>query len=129
EGRWSNAVDMFKQSPLFGAGAVFKTGEVASPHNFWLYAFVEFGALSILFFGAFLSLTWKAAQRRPEPLLIASSFFILSMFNDRFVDLNLYPFAGFVILVMLATPRRPKAARARSSRLVKEGPIQMKIAA
>ncbi|HEU4959248.1 MAG TPA: hypothetical protein VFT56_02470, partial [Sphingomonas sp.] len=44
EGRWSNAVDMFKQSPLFGAGAVFKTGEVASPHNFWLYAFVEFGA-------------------------------------------------------------------------------------
>src|SRR5262249_7195178 len=101
--RWSFAMDTFIESPIFGVGFGYFRGSMSevTPHSFWLYMMTDLGLLGVLSLAVVaicLKGLWK--ENRFVFWMITSSL-PLTIFNDRFVNMNPYP---FLILVLLFLP-------------------------
>jgi O-antigen ligase len=101
--RWSYAMETFIESPIFGVGVgYFRDVSMTSltPHNFWLYMLTDLGLLGVLSLAVIaicLKGLWK--ENRFIFWMVMSSL-PLTMFNDRFVNMNPYPFLIFVLLFL-----------------------------
>lgn len=98
--RWYQAWLLFEQSPLIGVGlSFFENRGLDSPHNFALYALSTMGAFGIgvimLFAGSLISV-WR---RDAWTGVFLSTILLAVVFNDRFLNLNAYPFIYQLILL------------------------------
>lgn len=102
--RWSIAWDSFTDTPLFGQGFGYyeRTG-LEGAHNFYMYSLAEFGLVSIL---VWAYAVWCLLRiRKMEPLVFVRflPIIVLTVFNDRFINLNPYPFVMIVVWLVLAS--------------------------
>lgn len=102
EDRWAVAINVFLDHPFFGAGiGYFDTAGLPSPHNMYLYAISEIGILSVLIFTVMASAFYKIWSKDRRVFYLISPALILTLFNDRFIDINPYPFC-FILIIFLA---------------------------
>jgi len=95
---WGAAWNYFLQSPVIGNGVV-NYGEIGvEPHNFFLFGLTKFGMLSFLIFGMIIYLYYDLYRYNRQWLYGLSAIPILWVFNDRFLNLNPYPFLLYVVL-------------------------------
>jgi hypothetical protein len=95
---WEGAWNCFIQSPIIGNGVGFGERLGVEAHNFFLYGLSQFGMMSLLIFGLILYLYYDMYRTNPQWLYGLASVPILMMFNDRFFNLNPYPFLLYVVL-------------------------------
>ena len=99
--RWENALEAFLQHPVFGVGfGYFSSHNEDTPHNFWLYMLSEMGLLSIIGVYSLARAAHALFKRNRMVLIFCSSALILTIFNDRFINMNAYPFIIYVILFL-----------------------------
>ncbi|WP_407121662.1 O-antigen ligase family protein [Bradyrhizobium sp. STM 3561] len=87
---WANAIETWLNNPVFGAGSDYyiRLG-TTEPHSFFLYPLAFYGFMGIVALSAFM-------QRFLAVMLYGHSIYLLPFapmlaFNDRFVNLNVYP--------------------------------------
>jgi O-antigen ligase len=95
---WEGAWRAFLQSPIVGNGAGFEERLGVNPHNYFLYGLALFGMLSIFIFGVIFYLFYELYRTNIRWFLIVIVISIMLVFNDRFFNLNPYPFLLYVIL-------------------------------
>src|SRR5262249_52106273 len=90
EERWDFALETFRQNPLFGVGfgGYFKSQDQLTPHNFWLYMLSQMGLLSIISIYALARAAYTLLKRNRMALIFCSSALLLTIFNDRFINMN-----------------------------------------
>ena len=96
--RWALGMKLFRESPFVGNGLSITTDSEFTVHNALLYSLAKHGLLSIIFWLPFIIALHKIFK---ENIIIFAS--ILSMiplfvFNDRFINLNNYPFIVYVVI-------------------------------
>lgn len=97
--RWEISLDLFLQNPILGMGFnYFAVNNLLSPHNAFLYALAEFGMFSfVIIFLLFLG--YRKIYLEVKNVAISFiPFGVLLIFNDRFIDLSIYPFVIFTTL-------------------------------
>lgn len=109
--RWGLAWDNFLEYPLTGIGlGSSATQEDLTPHNFFLYGFAEMGLLFSVILFTFAYLSTKAWRNYGWVALYLVPVTLLLIMNDRFMNLNLYPFqVYFLLFAMQVTPMRSQA--------------------
>lgn len=101
--RWAYALETFRQNFLFGVGFGYFREESLSdvtPHNFWLHMLSEMGLLSAIAIYSLADAAYSLFKRNRAVFIFCSSALFLTMFNDRFINMNPYPFGLFVILFL-----------------------------
>jgi len=100
--RWADAWQVFTQHPLWGAGAAYyeRLG-TGSPHNGVLYGLAQHGIAALLFWGLIALAHLSLLIWRPYQGLLLASMAVLVVLNDRFLNLNPFPFAYYVLLLKL----------------------------
>ncbi|NGP17866.1 O-antigen ligase family protein [Devosia aurantiaca] len=117
--QWALGWELFAQSPLFGTGlAVFESGGVDSPHNAFLFGLSQHGILSIAFWAVIARALIRCLKVDPWFAAMALSFAVLLMLNDRFINLNQYPFCFFALVLIVGGSKRGAPLSAPSTRLV-----------
>jgi O-antigen ligase len=102
--RWQAAWDAFIEKPLFGQGfGYYESTGVESAHNFYMYALVEFGLLSLPIFFYAIWCMRRMAHVSPKIFVCFLPILVLTMFNDRFINLNPYPFVMIAIVLLVGT--------------------------
>jgi len=101
--RWEMAWDAFVEKPIFGQGfGFYATKGIEGAHNFYMYSLVEFGLVSVPIFAYGL---WCLVRVRRFDAAIFARFLpisILTVFNDRFINLNPYPFVMIALLLAMS---------------------------
>ncbi|MCK1625453.1 O-antigen ligase family protein [Bradyrhizobium sp. 160] len=93
---WATAVTLWVENPLFGAGSdyVARLG-LLQPHNFFLYPLAYYGFLGavvlIVFMQPLVTVLLSGA-----PAIYLLPLLPMLAFNDRFVNLNVYPAVLFL---------------------------------
>lgn len=109
---WEHAFEIFEQSPFFGAGASFFEDPNQEPvHTFYLYGLTLYGITSIPIYICIFSAGVIAYRRNPKAIAVIASFLIFTVFNARFMNLNLYPFVVYVALFALAALPLPSLGK------------------
>lgn len=99
--RWDLALSLFQENPLLGVGlGYFSKADIDSPHNYYLYALSELGISSILLFVYLIGLIVKVYKNDRSIVIGLSPLLLLTIFNDRFIDLNAYPFVVYAVLLI-----------------------------
>jgi O-antigen ligase len=107
---WSIAIRLFQESPLLGHGfGYFDTIGYLGPHNIVLYGLAENGVASLGCFLAVAGAYTRLARRDLYAFAAAAAMLPLLIFNDRFINLNPYPFLLYVLLFAAYTNRRAAA--------------------
>lgn len=112
---WSTAWGVFLDHPFTGQGlGSFRALEQLAPHDFFAYGLAEMGMLSVFLLLLLVNMGVAAYARHGWTILYALVLVVLMALNDRFMNLNPYPFLLFVILFVLsATPARSTVAHGR----------------
>ncbi|WP_336978295.1 O-antigen ligase family protein [Altererythrobacter fulvus] len=98
--RWQMAYDLFMQSPIVGNGsAIYEVREIESPHNFFLYGFANLGLMFLIVLGLMIYHGVRMWHRDRRAASILAATLAMLMLNDRFFNLNPYPFVFFVLLL------------------------------
>jgi O-antigen ligase len=103
EERWDFAIETFLQYPLSGVGFGYFREEAISdlsPHSFWLHMLAEMGLLSIISFYALAKAAYELFKFNRKIFVFCCSTLVLTIFNDRFINMNPYPFLLYVILFL-----------------------------
>lgn len=95
---WGAAWNYFLKSPVIGNGVVNYAESGVEPHNFFLFGLTKFGLLSLLIFGVIIYLYYELYRSNRQWFYGLSAIPILWIFNDRFLNLNPYPFLLYVVL-------------------------------
>lgn len=98
--RWAQAIELFYSNPWFGGGfSAFDVDGLLTPHNFVLAGLAYMGVLSLIFYFYLLfcfGVVWKHFKKLALAM-VPLVFFVI--FNDRFVNMNPYPFCFYVLLL------------------------------
>ena len=101
EDRWENAWNIFTQSPIFGVGfSYFRVGGSLSPHSMWFGMLSIMGLMSVFLIISMIQNCRRVFAANTTMFWLLASFLPMTIFNDRFLNLNPYPFLMFVILFM-----------------------------
>lgn len=114
EERWESAWNAFLQFPLFGVGFGYFKADIPSPHSMWLGMLSMMGLMSFFIVKAMLQNSWRIYSANKTAFLFLLSFLPMTIFNDRFLNLNPYPFLLFILLFL---PSKALAAGALSVEL------------
>lgn len=116
--RWSQGLSIFLLDPIFGAGiSVFDTGATPSPHNVVIYSLAQHGATAVLFWAPFIRGVNQMIRRDYRLFLFCFSTIWLFVFNDRFINLNIYPFLLYVIILLYGIEAGSRSVKSASSGL------------
>jgi hypothetical protein len=111
EARWAIGFDDFRRDVLFGNGiGTFENG-LESPHNAFLYGLAMHGIVSVAFWGFLAAALARVLAARPDQVALMAALGLLLVFNDRFFNLNPYPFEYYVMI--LCAPAALAVARQR----------------
>jgi O-antigen ligase len=115
EDRWENAWNVFTQSPIFGVGfSYFRAYGSLTPHSMWLGMLSVMGLMSVFLVISMVRSGWRVYRINTTLFLLIISFFPMTVFNDRLLNLNPYPFLLFVLLFL---PRKALAASVQAGAL------------
>ncbi len=104
EERWGQALNIFYENPLLGGGfAAFDKEGLLTPHNYFLAGISYMGMLSIPLFIYLFTCIYHAYKSNKRTLMALSPLLILMIFNDRFLNMNPYPFTAYVIIFVLSS--------------------------
>ena len=104
EERWGQALDIFYENPFLGGGfAAFDKEGLLTPHNYFLAGISYMGMLSIPLFAYLFACIFRAYKSNKHTLIAFSPLLILMIFNDRFLNMNPYPFTAYVIIFVLSS--------------------------
>lgn len=104
--RWKNAFSLFLNSPIYGVGYGYHAAnETSSPHNLYLYGLSQLGLIFIAAFAYFAQSTIKTLKRNNNFTIPVVALLILTIFNDRFLNFNPYPFV-FYIIIMIGSSKK-----------------------
>lgn len=95
---WSEAWQYFLASPIIGNGAGFFDRYGVEIHNFFLYGLSEFGLLSLFIYGMIFFLFYDLYRTNKPWFFSLIGIPIFWIFNDRFFNINPYPFLLYIIL-------------------------------
>ena len=107
---WGAALRMFEASPWFGAGIGAENEEGLQAHNFVLYGLSQFGVSIVPFFVMLGVLFARCAFRGGYKGAYVLSFAPLLIFNDRFINMNVYPFYLYLLLIYYGGGRHAASA-------------------
>lgn len=107
EDHWETAWLVFLHSPFVGVGFGFFRHDVVTPHSMWLGMLSMMGLMSIFILVAMVQNGLRIYAANTTMFLLLLSFIPMTVFNDRFLNLNPYPFLLFVILFL---PRKALTA-------------------
>jgi O-antigen ligase len=107
---WGAALDTFVSSPWFGAGIGSENESGLQAHNFFLYGISQFGLSVLPFFLALIVLLATAVLNSNRNGWYIAAFAALLVFNDRFINMNIYPFFFYVSVLTYAAERTQLAA-------------------
>jgi O-antigen ligase len=96
---WQWSLEIFQQSPLVGHNLTYfeSIGFIGS-HNFVLYGLAQYGLMSLFLFGSIIYAYISLARRNTYRFAVLACAIPLLFFNDRFTNLNPYPFIFFILL-------------------------------
>jgi hypothetical protein len=97
--RWETAWNIFLEYPFFGAGFGYFR-EHASAHSMWLGMLSTMGFMAVFVLVAMLQNGWRIYRANTKMFLMLLSFIPMTILNDRFLNLNPYPFLLFVLLFL-----------------------------
>jgi O-antigen ligase len=101
--QWRMAWDAFIDRPLTGQGLGWITAtQDLGAHQFFLYALAEMGLLALPVFLGIIFLSVRAFLIHGWKVVAVFPVIILMLVNDRFINLNLYPFIFWVMLFSLS---------------------------
>jgi O-antigen ligase len=105
---WAFAVQLFEENPLFGTGfGYFVSIGYVGPHNIILFALAENGLSGLLVLGSIFYSAYVFSRQSWFNAALFASTLPLLMFNDRYLNLNPYPFMLYAVLMTLTmVPRR-----------------------
>lgn len=107
---WHFAWQAFLEQPLTGRGlGSYAALDLDSPHNFFLYGLAEMGLLSVPLFLMIVTMALKAYRLHGWKVVSLVPVAVLMVMNDRFMNLNPYPFLLWVLLFALSTVPAPAA--------------------
>jgi len=112
---WKMSWQMFLDSPLVGHGLGYFShiGFVGS-HNIILYSLASGGLFGILpLFIIFIQM-WNFVKRDLFNFFILLSILPLFLFNDRFININPYPFVFYLILLLWRRPTNQYKGHSKS---------------
>lgn len=121
EDQWLIAWDGFIQRPITGQGLGWfvhmqEIGSVEmGAHNFFLYGLAEMGLVSIILFVILFKMATDVYKIHGWKVVSTSPIIILLMMNDRFINLNPYPFVMWVLLFSLSVRPISSAFNAREN--------------
>jgi O-antigen ligase len=105
--QWNIAWNAFLDRPLTGQGlGWFMQTQDLGAHQFFLYGLAEMGLLSIPIFAGMIVLAVRALKVHGWALIPISPIFVMMLVNDRFMNLNLYPFILWIFLLALSADPR-----------------------
>jgi hypothetical protein len=122
--RWEYAWNIFLEYPFFGAGFGYFR-EHPSAHNMWLGMLSTMGFMAVFILVAMLQNGWRVYMANTNMFLMLLSFIPMTLFNDRFLNLNPYPFLLFVVLFLPRQALRAGIERGEV-RAVRQGGILQK---
>jgi O-antigen ligase len=109
--RWAFAWQTFLSRPLTGRGlGSYADLDMESPHDFFLYGLAEMGLLSVPLFLMIGYMYVKAFRIHGWKVVSIAPVVVLMIMNDRFMNLNPYPFLLWVLLFALSTRPSPAGA-------------------
>lgn len=122
EERWEAAWGTFLQSPLFGVGFNYFGREEITPHSMWLGLLGMMGFTSIFIVMCMFRNGVRIYRANTKLFLMLISFLPMTIFNDRVLNLNPYPFLLFVLLFLprdavLACVESRELRKSRGARL------------
>jgi O-antigen ligase len=101
--QWQMAWDAFMQRPLTGQGLGWIAGtQDLGAHQFFLYGLAEMGMLAIPIFLGMILLFGRAFAIHGWKLVAIAPIFVMTFVNDRFINLNLYPYVLWLFLFVLS---------------------------
>jgi len=95
---WSVAWHWFMASPIIGNGAGFFDRYNVEVHNFFLFGLSEFGLLSLIIYATIFYLCYELYRTNKKWFFCFLGIPVFWMFNDRFFNINPYPFLFYVVL-------------------------------
>lgn len=95
---WSVAWHWFIASPIIGNGAGFFDRYGVEIHNFFLFGLSEFGLLSLIIYGTIFYLCYELYRTNRKWFFCFLGIPVFWMFNDRFFNINPYPFLFYIVL-------------------------------
>jgi O-antigen ligase len=95
---WGTAWHWFLASPIIGNGAGFFDRDNIEVHNFFLFGLSEFGILSLAIYGMIFYLCYDLFRTNKKWFFCFIGIPVFWMFNDRFFNINPYPFLFYVVL-------------------------------
>ncbi|WP_370326607.1 O-antigen ligase family protein [Euzebya sp.] len=120
---WGSAWEAFLETPLIGSGIDFRAeGDVSGVHNAVLYGLARHGALSLLIWVPLVRAFANIWYRDRKASLCLLACLPLVFLNDRFINLNPYPFGMYVTVLALGRGSRlGPLQRIRGRHMVKQG--------
>lgn len=104
---WQWSLVLFEQSPLVGHNlGYFESVGFIGSHNMILYGLAQYGLMSMLFVGSLIYGFASLARQNLHRFAVLCCALPLLLFNDRFTNLNPYPFIFFVLLSAAVVDRR-----------------------
>jgi hypothetical protein len=111
--RWGIGWTLFSENILLGRGlGIFDTQGIPTPHNAFLYGLAQHGLISIVFWTILLvSLkhVWTASYYSGS---LISIVLLMLFFNDRFINLNAFPFVLYAIIFSYGARGRARPVNA-----------------
>lgn len=96
---WLQALRTFSLYPLSGGGLEFPERDgVLQPHNFALWAIAGFGIMGVAMIFYLSCIYIIRAYNSRKFAIFSLSFVPMLVFNDRFINLNIYPLIFFIYL-------------------------------
>lgn len=119
--QWALAFDHFVRAPFFGHGlSFFQSSEVAGAHNAVLYSLAMFGSVGLAFWVWFIYIHAKLFMNHRRAFYFLAPMWVLVLLNDRFLNLNPYPFLYYFSLIQLANKGMVGGNAIRASTNAKE---------
>ena len=113
DSQWAMAWGYFVDSPIWGKGLSFYSGDVAGAHNPILYSLSMFGIFGLLFWLWLLSNARLLLQQGKTILFALAPTGLMLILNDRFMDSNSFPLLYYFFIVQFS--RRFKNNRFRQN--------------
>ena len=111
EDRWNQALNIFYENPFLGGGfAAFDKTGMLTPHNYFLAGISNMGMIAIFMFIYLGYCIWRVKSTDNHILIAFAPLLILMIINDRFINMNPYPFTAYVVIFALSARTRKRVS-------------------